>query len=307
MSAHKTSRGIVVAVDGSSPSKAAVAWAARDAALRNIPLTVVHVTGPLDIDGAALMVDASAPALGPIPEDYSRWRQEQAEKIIEDARKIATDTVSGTGPPELRTETLDDSPVPALVRLSKEAEMLVAGCRGQGAVDRALLGSVSSGLVHHAHCPVAIIHNEESASTDAPVLVGVDGSPTSERATELAFDEASRRGVELLALHAWTDMTVLGFPSINWSPAETENIKSSEKEVLAERLAGFQERYPDVPVRRVVVADRPAYQLLKHAESAQLVVVGSHGRGGFAGMLLGSVASAVVNAATVPVIVVRKE
>ncbi len=299
MSAHKTRHGIVVGVDGSPPSNAAVAWAARDAALRNIPLSVVCVNAPTAPTASALMTV-------PVPADYPRWQRGQAEQTLEDARTIVADVSSPTGSPQVQTKILDAAPIPTLIELSKDAEMLVAGCRGQGAVDRALLGSVSSALVHHAHCPVAIIHDEGFPSSGAPVLVGVDGSPTSDHATELAFDEASRRGVELVALHAWSDMTVMGFPSINWSPAETENIKSSEKEVLAERLAGFQERYPDVPVRRVVVADRPAYQLLKHSESAQLVVVGSHGRGGFAGMLLGSVASAVVNSATVPVIVVRK-
>jgi len=302
MSAHKTRHGIVVGVDGSPPSNAAVAWAARDAALRNIPLSVVCVNAPT----APTAPTASALMTVPVPADYPRWQHEQAEQTLEDARTIVADVSSPTGSPQVQTKILDAAPIPTLIELSKDAEMLVAGCRGQGAVDRALLGSVSSALVHHAHCPVAIIHDEGFPSSGAPVLVGVDGSPTSDHATELAFDEASRRGVELVALHAWSDMTVMGFPSINWSPAETENIKSSEKEVLAERLAGFQERYPDVPVRRVVVADRPAYQLLKHSESAQLVVVGSHGRGGFAGMLLGSVASAVVNSATVPVIVVRK-
>ncbi len=303
MSAHPKRHGIVVGVDGSAPSNAAVAWAAHDAAIRKIPLTLVHVTAPA---AAAMSAGVAAPSLiaMPVIDDYIRWQQENAEQVIEDAHKIAAAT--DPGGLEVQTKILSRSPTPALLELSTDAELLVAGCRGQGAVDRTLLGSVSSGLVHHAHCPVAIIHDEEIPSAQAPVLVGVDGSPTSERATEFAFDEASRRGVELVALHAWSDMPILGFPSINWSPAETENIKSAEKEVLAERLAGFAERYPNVSVRRVVVADRPSYQLLKHAESAQLVVVGSHGRGGFAGMLLGSVANAVVNSACVPVVVVRK-
>lgn len=303
MSAHPKRHGIVVGVDGSAPSNAAVAWAAHDAAIRKIPLTLVHVTAPA---AAAMSAGVAAPSLiaMPVIDDYIRWQQENAEQVIEDAHKIATAT--DPGGLEVQTKILSRSPTPALLELSTDAELLVAGCRGQGGVDRTLLGSVSSGLVHHAHCPVAIIHDEEVPSAQAPVLVGVDGSPTSERATEFAFDEASRRGVELVALHAWSDMPILGFPSINWSPAETENIKSAEKEVLAERLAGFAERYPNVSVRRVVVADRPSYQLLKHAESAQLVVVGSHGRGGFAGMLLGSVANAVVNSACVPVVVVRK-
>jgi len=105
----------------------------------------------------------------------------------------------------------------------------------------------------------------------------------------------------LIALHAWSDSGVLDFPGIDWL-----TMKSSEDEVLAERLAGWQERYPDVKVDRRIVCDRPARQLIERSEAAQLVVVGSRGRGGFAGMLLGSVSSAVVQSARMPVIVARQ-
>lgn len=98
------------------------------------------------------------------------------------------------------------------------------------------------------------------------VVVGIDGSPTSELATDIAFDEASRRGVELVALHAWSDMGPLDFPSTNWAPIEWRNIEDQEKEVLAERLSGRQERYPDVVVHKVVVCDRPAPRLLEQAK-----------------------------------------
>jgi nucleotide-binding universal stress UspA family protein len=153
-----------------------------------------------------------------------------------------------------------------------------------------------------------VIHGEDSATqrSSQPVLVGVDGSPTSELATDIAFGEASRRGVDLVALHAWSDMGPLDFPSINWAPIEWRNIKDQEEEVLAERLSGRQERYPDVTVHKVVVCDRPAPRLLERAQNAQLVVLGSHGRGGFPGMLLGSVSSAVVNSARIPVIIARR-
>jgi len=103
-----------------------------------------------------------------------------------------------------------------------------------------------------------------------------------------------------VAVHAWSDTGVFEFPGADWSTQQAE-----AEEVLSERLSGWQERYPDVLVRRVVVGDRPAHQLLEQAESAQLLVVGSHGRGGFAGMLLGSVSTAIAHTAKTPVIIAR--
>jgi nucleotide-binding universal stress UspA family protein len=170
-----------------------------------------------------------------------------------------------------------------------------------GALGRFLLGSVSSGLMRHAHCPVGIIHDGDGAATDkAPVLVGVDGSPASDGAIELAFDEASRREVELIALHAWSDVGVFPVLGMDWRDYETRGA-----EVLAEQLASCQEQYSDVHVRRRLVCDRPAHWLIEESEHAQLVVVGCRGRGGFAGMLLGSVSSALAQSAKAPLIVHR--
>lgn len=131
-------------------------------------------------------------------------------------------------------------------------------------------------------------------------MVGIDGSPASELATGIAFDEASRRGAELIAVHTWSDRTVPELPDI-----ELSKLKLRAEEILAERLAGWQERYPDVAVRRVVARDRTAQQLLEQSESAQLLVVVSR-PGGFAGMLLGSVSSTVVQSVRMPVIVARQ-
>ena len=111
--------------------------------------------------------------------------------------------------------------------------MIVVGCRGRGALQQRLLGSVSAGLVHHAYCPVAVIHNGDPSMphpAKASVLVGIDGSPASELATGIAFDQASRRGVELVALHAWSDTGVYEFPGTDWS-----TFKSLEDQLLAER------------------------------------------------------------------------
>jgi nucleotide-binding universal stress UspA family protein len=110
---------------------------------------------------------------------------------------------------------------------------------------------------------------------DAPVLVGVDGSPSSEAATALAFDEASRRCAPLVALHAWSDVGVFPILGMEWRAYRDEG-----DQVLAERLARWHETYPDVQVRRRLVCDVPARWLVDESKSVQLVVLGSRGRGG---------------------------
>jgi nucleotide-binding universal stress UspA family protein len=283
----------VVGVDGSPASRVATDWAARDAALRRVPLTVVHVLpadeiGPLDI---------------PVSDDYLAERDRRAQQMIADALRVVAGAVSDTREVLVDHRVLTGPKVPALVDMSKEADMVVVGCRGIGGVQGLLLGSVSSGLVHHAHCPVAVIHDEElmmDHPATGPVAVGIDGSPASELATAIAFDEASRRGVELVAIHTWMNHADF-YVDVAW-----DGVAAQAEEELAQRLAGWCARYPDVVVRRVVGQDNPASRLLKESAAAQLLVVGSHGRGGFAGLLLGSVSSAVAQSARIPVIVARQ-
>ena len=284
---------IVVAVDGSPASNAAVCWAARDAAMRHVPLTVVH------------LVNAIVPMYPAIPlsTGVAVWQEEQGRQVLEQSVKIAEDTIKTERSIDIKSELRCAPPVPTLVAMSRETELLVVGSNGHGAMARLLLGSVSSSVVRSARCPVAVIRDEDPLMPhpqQAPVLLGIDGSPASELATAIAFDEASRRGVELTALHAWSDVDVFELPGMDWSA-----VKSEAERSLAERLAGWQERYPDVTVHRLVARDRPARQLIEKSESAQLVVVGSHGRGGLTGMVLGSVSNAVVHSVRMPVIVAR--
>ena len=286
--------GIVVGVDESPAAKVAVRWAARDAELRKIPLTLVHATSP----EVATWPNVRLPA------GLARWNRDHGRRLVDDAFKVAEEATQHGGPAEVHTEILPSAAVPTLVDLSKDAEMVVMGCRGSGRWPGRLMGSVSSGLLHYAHCPVAIIHDEDPLMphpTQAPVLVGIDGSSASELATAIAFDEASRRNVGLIAVHAWSDVDVSEWPGIDWPATQ-----SMAEEVLAERLAGWQEQYPDVQVSRAVVRDQPARQLVQRSEEAQLVVVGSRGRGGFAGMLVGSVGETVAQMARMPVIVARE-
>jgi len=300
MSNRSVHQGIVVGVDGSPSSDMAVRWAAREAAMRNVPLSLVHVVerppwGLVALGGGAV----------PPLTDISEWRKEEGEEVISAAVDLAKESAQNGSLPQLNVEVCFSAIGPALFDLSTHAQMIVVGSRGHGRVSRVLLGSVSTGLIHHAHCPVAVIHDETSVASHPsalPVVVGIDGSPASELATAIAFDEASWRGVELIALHGWSDAHVSDIPSIEWSAQQAVG-----EEALAERLAGWRERYPDVVVQRKIVLDAPARHLLEEAESSQLVVVGSHGRGGFSGMLLGSVSTAVAQAARVPVIVARQD
>lgn len=292
MTSQDMHRGILAGVDGSAPSNAAVRWAAREAAMRNVPLILVHArTTP------TAGVEMTWPVL-PVPEDLAQRQEEEARQVIADAVNLAESELESA---RIDTKVIFAAPIPTLVDLSKDVDMIAVGCRGQGALARTLLGSVSTALVHHAHCPVAVIHNEAPERPDGPVLVGIDGSPSSELATALAFDEASWRGATLVAMHAWNDADASSVPSLEWSALEIAADKT-----LAERLAGWSERYPDVPVRRVVVWEHPARHLIERADTSQLVVIGSRGRGGFAGMLLGSVSTAVVHGAHAPVIVARR-
>ena len=292
MSSRNTRLGIVVGIDESPAAKVAVQWAARDAELRKIPVTLVHAISP----EVATWPNVRLPA------GLARWQRDRGRRLVDEAFKLVEEASQHGGPAEVHSEVLASAAVPTLVELSKEAELVVTGCRGSARWPGQLLGSVSSGLVRYAHCPVAIVHDEDpSHPNEAPVLVGIDGSSASELATAIAFDEASHRNVGLVALHAWSDADVSEWPGID-SPAA----QSMAEEVLAERLAGWQEKYPDVPVSRAVVCDKPARQLVERSADAQLVVVGSRGRGGFAEMLLGSVGEAVAQMAQVPVIVARE-
>ncbi len=288
----------MVGVDGSASSWTALRWAAHEATMRNVLLTVVHA-----IDTPAWDLVALGGPAAPIQTEPTPRQQKQAAKVVDEAIRVIEDSTESGARPRVSTEVRFAGSVPTLVELSADAHLVVVGRRGQSPLRRVLLGSVSTGLLHHARCPVAVIHDEAPYALQPwqlPVVLGVDGSPASELATAIAFDEASRRGVELVALHAWTGADASEADDDEWTAHQAQ-----AEEALAERLAGWQEGYPDVEVRRRLVWQHPAQHLLEEAESAQLVVVGSRGRGGFTGMLLGSVSTAVVQAAPVPVIVAR--
>lgn len=282
---------IVVAVDGSPESHAAVQWAARDALLCDAVLVLVHVVPD---SGDAQWLGSSS------PEHFDRMHRERAVEILDEARQLVNETTAPHAV-DIGTRIATGDIVAHLVDTAKHAEMIVVGSRGQGRLEGALLGSVSTGLVHHARCAVAVIHDTATlalADSTAPVVVGYDGSPASEVAMGIAFGEASRRNVDVVAAHAYSDASVV------FEPSAWLNFRPLAVTLLDEGVARWNTSYPNVRVRSVVMRDRPAHELLQLAESAQLLVVGTRGRGALR-VGLGSVSSSVVRCARVPVIVAR--
>jgi nucleotide-binding universal stress UspA family protein len=281
---------IVVGVDGSPASYGAVRWGTREAMMRGVPIKLINVVAP------TLVSSAMAPN-----HTITQAEEDKARGILKQARRIAEE-LAGEKRPDIQSQRQYAGVVPTLVDASNDAQMVVVGS-SRRSFSRGMLGSVIAGLLHHANCPVTVVPDPESAQDeirDAPVLVGIDGSTASEAAAALAFDEASRRGVPLLALQAWSDVGVFPVLGMDW-----RTYRDQGAELLGERLAGWQERYPDVQVRRRLVCDVPDRWLVDESRNAQLVVLGSGGCGGYAGMHSGSVTSAVVRSARVPVVVVR--
>lgn len=291
---------ITVGVDGSAGSTAAVAWAAKLASRRHLQLKIVHglqiaglyYGGGMTGIGAATLFEAV---------------QADGERAIADARALAASIDKDL---VITTELPNDPPVPMLIEESRHARMLVVGRTGTGAFAGMLVGGTAATVASHAHGPVAVIRGREGTTTipdSGPVVVGVDGSPNSEQAIAVAFEEASLRDVPLVAVHAWNDITYEDTRGTARILTQPETLEEGEDRLLTERLAGWPEKYPDVEVRRLLVRDRPRHALLDISAEAQLVVVGSRGRGGFTGMLLGSTSQALVQHAQCPVLVVRPE
>ncbi|NJC71370.1 universal stress protein [Planosporangium thailandense] len=284
------SQPIVVGVDGSSQSLDAVDLAVREAAMRDLPLRVVSAfTRPdLGVPG----VRAAYP-----PEADVRL---EAERIVREAMGRAAANAPAL---DVGGDAVEGPPATTLIDQSRAAALVVVGNRGLGGFKGLLVGSVAVELTAHAGCPVLVARGRASPSGD--VLAGVDGSPLSDMAVRFAFEEAALRGSDLTAVYAWTMparvVPVVGTPSVDCA----SEVEAAHEHVLSKAISNWRDAYPAVPVRGRLVHTGARQALLKAAEEAQLVVVGSRGRGGFAGLLLGSVSQAMLHHATCPVAIVR--
>lgn len=290
-------QAIVVGIDGSAHSDAALDWAVAEASARGYPLHVVSAgvhrgDGPKAVHDdetvdAAIAREALAAADACLAAATARVRESAPELVV-------------------TTESGLDRAADTLLALSVRAHSVVVGRSGHGPVVGAVLGSVASRLVTHARCPVVVVREASRASTGrntgrSGVTVGVDGSALSELALAHAFEQASVRGVGLHVVHAWWTRATAG------QTPDTQRAHIAQEELtLSEAMVGWAEQYPDVPVRTSMPVGPAVLALTEAARDAELLVVGCRGRGSVRGLLLGSVSRGVLKHAPCTVVVVHE-
>lgn len=290
---------VVVGVDGSAASSAALDWAVRYASREARTLTVVHACG---LPGAIADFEdilASERGLKSVGRAIAREAEHDARLTAPEVAVTSVVVMGNAGT--------------VMVEASETAAVVVTGARGRGAITSALLGSVSGQLTREAHCPVVVVREPADGLADTfadvgdrPVVVGVDGTPASTAAVEFAFHHASMHRAPLTVLHATWDLrertsSVLDLTSYE----ERINLSEEQERLVAETVAGLCEKYPDVTATELYRRGDPARRLVEASRGASLVVVGSRGRRLLSSTLLGSVSRAVVERAECPVAVAR--
>jgi len=280
-------RMIVVGVEGSACSDAALDWAAREADRRGCPLEVLHTSTYTELVGAPTM---GAPLLaedvaGPMLADAAERVRRAAPAVEVTARSAQTDAVS------------------ALVAASEAGSLVVVGCHGRRWLSRLLIGSVSHRVVKHAPGPVVVVHAGD-VDESGPVVVGVDGSPGSTAAVRSASAIADERGRPLVVVHAWLAAPVSGFDALPVPQDVVDSQEAVARSVLGDSVELARSEAPGLHVRAVLVPGSPVTALANETEHASLLVLGAHGHGGISGAMLGSVTSGALDAVRCPLMVV---
>ncbi|CAL9649181.1 Universal stress protein [Streptomyces sp. enrichment culture] len=286
---------MIVGVDGSTSSLAAVDVAASEALLRGAPLRIVHAFGRPSAHPPSLAAPRGAGGSGPEP--MVRGEVARAEVRAHEAApgvEVTRSVVSG-------------DPVEVLGIESRSATLAVVGSRGLSGFSGLLLGSTAVHLAAHGHCPLMVVRGRPDPA--GPVLLAVDGSLAGEAAVEFAFAEAALRGAPLVALHVWNTWSERAYEGpgdpLTAVVADADRLREAEQHLLEEAVARCRTAYPQVPVELRLVRSRVRNALLDASRDAQLVVAGARGRDGFTGLLLGSVSQALLHHAHCPVAVVR--
>ncbi|GAA3560480.1 universal stress protein [Nonomuraea rosea] len=278
---------IVVGVDGSVPARAAVDWAAGDALRMHQPLLLVHA-----VDRAPYQI-AKFP--GPArPDTLLR----ASHKVLQEAVALVHERQPTV---EVTTQVVEGAPAMVLRDQGRTATELLVGSRGRGGLAGALLGSVSEHVAGQAGCPVVVVHGDPRPRF-GEVVVGVDDSPESRPALAYAFEQAALRGNTLRALYTWQP-PVRAFATE--LPHEMDEARTLRRQAVADRLETFQTEYPQVTVIEDIRCGRAVEALTQASRHADLLVVGTHGRGTVGSALLGSVSRGVLHHAQCTVAVVR--
>ena len=285
-----TRPSVVVGFDQSPQAAEALHVAAEEAVRRHRPLHVVHAIG-------VRAYEEIFPE-GAIPVNSAPWQAAAEQQVAEHADRLR----SAWPGLEITTCVRTSSPTVLLLQEARNAELLVVGARGDGGFPALTIGSVGAQVAAHALCPVLVAR--PGAGRMDPVVVGVDGSASCERAIAFAYDEADARGVPLIALHTYLPWAYDADAEVAADVAEAAG-GAAEHALVSEALAGWREKYPDVETRTVVRLQHPATGLVDAGAGAQLLVVGSRGLGGFRGLLLGSVSRSVLHHASCSVAIVR--
>jgi nucleotide-binding universal stress UspA family protein len=285
-----TDMPVVVGTDGSPHADAAVRFAAAEADLRHRPLVVMHAipwptAGRRSGDDVADLVDKHLRA--------------EAERIVGEASATARN-ISATL--DVRPEILVGSSAGSLIIASERAALVVVGERGHSGIAGLLLGSTAQHVASHARCPAVIVRGESSAY--GPIVLGVDGSPESSAAVAYAFEEASLRSAPLAAVHAWRHPAVREPGDMLPLVYDVEETRQEEERLVAEALAGWRTRYPDVTVTATLVRGGTRAALLDASAGARLLVVGARSGSRWSALSLGSASTAMANRAHCPVAIV---
>jgi nucleotide-binding universal stress UspA family protein len=287
---------IIVGVDGSEPSFDAVRWAAYEARRRNAGLKLVSCyTMPAygGVDGAVY----------PSSIDVETLKQDSVG-IVRHAIQIVRDI-----DPQLLVEgvTPMTTPVIGIATSAVRGDEIVVGATGHSGVLNGIVGSVTTGVAHRAHVPVIVVPSAAQTQIGEAmrtIVVGVDGSPESLLALEWAYTEALASGAELNVVHAWICPYTLSDRSVR---EVRKPMEFAAAKVLQSSLESLGSRLTDgsVVIHSTLCEQTPAEALLKESEVAEILVVGSRGRGGLRSLVLGSVSRAVLHRAGCPVAVVR--
>jgi nucleotide-binding universal stress UspA family protein len=285
MTAYARER-VIVGVDSPYRNHPEVELAVQEARRLNAGLTIMHV-----------FVEPTAYGLGPWLPGLTDVVVEARTALDKMAEQVALDHPGVDVMPALVVGSASH----VLISASREAKLIVLGCRGLGGFAELMLGSTSSQVASHAHCPVIVVRPPDTLSADngGPVLLGVDGSPAGEAAVAFAFATADSRRARLIALNVWSS------PLADVVDRD-DTAEQAARILVSEVLAGWREKHPDVVVEeRVIAHPNPEQALVDASANADLVVVGSRGRGGFAGLTLGSVSQALLHHGHCPIAVVR--